>query len=384
MFAIRLYQRIDKVRHDGTAPIYYVLANGRERKYISTKRYLKPQHFDNETGLVLRGADNSIKLNAFFKRQMTRLDDIIIDLINDGQEPSFDKIEARFLNNNGLDFISFALEELEKEKGILSNKTYVGYKNRLVNLKNYQSVIPLNAINHNWLTSFRNHLILNGRRTNGYYQDFATIKKFYRLAIVKGIAKGNPFENFKLEKEETTKAWLNKEELNMLYSLSLNTYKNKDGNIETITDAERNSLRHFLFSCFTGIRFGDKLSFDVNNIVDGRIQLKTSKTGKLINVPFNDQAQALLPFVLERGLKQSNSRVNTDISNCIKVLKINKHITYHSSRHTFAINCLLLGIDLITVRDWLGHKSVTTTEIYAKIAAQYKDESMKKFSGFLS
>ena len=74
--------------------------------------------------------------------------------------------------------------------------------------------------------------------------------------------------------------------------------------------------------------------------------------------------------------------MNADLKACMNAVEINKHITYHCSRHTFAINCLLLGIDLITVRDWLGHKSVTTTEIYAKIAAQYSDVSMKKFDGF--
>jgi len=66
----------------------------------------------------------------------------------------------------------------------------------------------------------------------------------------------------------------------------------------------------------------------------------------------------------------------------MKAAKIEKHITYHCSRHTFAINCILLGIDIITLRDWLGHSSVTTTEIYAKIASQYKDISMKKWDNF--
>jgi site-specific recombinase XerD len=383
MIAIRLYQRKDKVGLDGRAPIYYVLAKGRKRKYIATKKSIDLKHFDNATGHVLRGNQNSVKLNAFFKRQMTRLDDIIIDIINDGEEPTFEKVETKFLNNNELDFISFALEELKQQRAMLSPKTYIGYKNRLENLRKIRPILPFNTINYDFLTKLRYQLIISDRKANGYYQDFATIKKFYRLAVVRGVAKGNPFENFKLEKEETTKAWLTKEELNMLYSLSMDAYTDKDGKSISITDAEKNSLRHFLFSCFTGIRFGDKLSFNSTHIIDGRIQLKTSKTGKIINVPFNDQAQALLPFVLGRGLKQSNSRVNTDLSTCIKALKINKHITYHSSRHTFAINCLLLGIDLITVRDWLGHNSVTTTEIYAKIAAQYKDESMKRFSGFL-
>ncbi|HPH46595.1 MAG TPA: tyrosine-type recombinase/integrase, partial [Chryseolinea sp.] len=78
------------------------------------------------------------------------------------------------------------------------------------------------------------------------------------------------------------------------------------------------------------------------------------------------------------------SRVNDDLDTCMKAVGIEKHITYHCSRHTFAINCIINDIDIITVRDWLGHKSVTTTEIYAKMADQYKDQNMKKLNNFFA
>lgn len=373
MITIRLYQNRSKIKSDGTAPIYYVLAKGKERKYISAKRYLKPTHFDNSSGLVLRGSSNSVKLNAYFKRQMTKLDDIIIDLVNDGNEPTFEKVESTFLNRNGDDFLAWAIEELQNQKGIIKFSTWKLYEHKLKVLKKYKSVIPFNTINHSFLTSYKHHVASQERKPNGYYQDFACIKKFYRIAVLKGFAKGNPFENFRFTRQETVKAWLTKDELLKLFEL-LKTDK--------ITEAVKNTLRHFLFSCFCGIRFGDKINFNQSNVVDGRIQIKTSKTGKFVVIPFNEQAQQLLPFVLERRLKQGNNRVNRELKDCMKEVGINKHISYHCSRHTFAINCLLSGVDLITVRDWLGHKSVTTTEIYAKIAAQYKDESMKKMSSF--
>jgi integrase/recombinase XerD len=90
----------------------------------------------------------------------------------------------------------------------------------------------------------------------------------------------------------------------------------------------------------------------------------------------------LLEAVLSRKLKEGNHRVNRELATCMEKAKISKEVTYHCSRHTFAINCILLGIDIITVRDWLGHKSVTTTEIYAKIAEQFKDRNMKKWDNF--
>lgn len=271
-------------------------------------------------------------------------------------------------------FFDFAVSELQKEKGVLKPKTFVGYMNRLINLKKRFGDFDISAVTHPFLVDMRTSL-LKSRKLNGIYQDFACVKKFYRKAVVHGKASGNPFSSFKLKKEATTKEWLTKEELRLLFDL-LGTNK--------ITEAKKNTLRHFLFACFTGLRFSDKRLFAQTDIQEDNIVMKTQKTGKQIVVPFHHESKQLLPFVLTTKLKQSNSRVNSDIDFCIKAAFINKTITFHSSRHTFAINCLLAGIDIVTVRDWLGHTSVTTTEIYAKIAAQYKNKSMEKLENYFA
>jgi len=126
MISIRLYQKKERIRADGKAPIYYVLAKGSQRKYIATKKYVQPGYFDNQKGLVKRGIDNSIKLNAYFKRKMTELDNIIIDLSNEGKEITFERIEQRFKNDFGKDFIAFALTELNSLKGLIASKTWIG------------------------------------------------------------------------------------------------------------------------------------------------------------------------------------------------------------------------------------------------------------------
>ena len=381
MISIKLYQKKGKKRIDGKSPIYYVLTKGSERKLIATKKYLQPQFFDNEKGIVLKGADNSIKLNAFFKREMTRLDDIMIDLSNEGKEITFERVEAMFNNDFSKDFIPFLQKELKLQRGLIADKTYVGYQSCIRNLIKYQPEIPFNKISYEWLTQYKHYLVtVKKRKTNGYYQDFATIKKFWHIALTKGEVKSNPFKDFKLQTEETQRNWNPKAELLKLYDL-LNDRVPTD---KIVTEAVKNTLRHYLFSCFTGLRFGDKKLFGNVNIVDDRIQLKTSKTGKIVHIPFNDQARELLEAVLARPLKQSGSRVNDDLDKCMKAVDIKKHITYHCSRHTFAINCIINGIDIITVRDWLGHKSVTTTEIYAKMADQYKDQNMKKLNNFFA
>jgi site-specific recombinase XerD len=63
----------------------------------------------------------------------------------------------------------------------------------------------------------------------------------------------------------------------------------------------------------------------------------------------------------------------------MKEAKINKYMTFHCSRHTFAINSIVLGIPIEVVSDLLGHSDLRTTQIYAKIVDQKRDDEMAKW-----
>ena len=75
-------------------------------------------------------------------------------------------------------------------------------------------------------------------------------------------------------------------------------------------------------------------------------------------------------------------RNNTQICNAIKkwVQKagINKHITFHCARHTFATMCLTYDVDIYTVSKLLGHRDIGSTQIYAKLIDKKKDEAIDK------
>jgi hypothetical protein len=183
------------------------LARGKKRKYITTKRFIEPKYFDNGSGKVLRDANNSTKLNAYFNRQITRLDDIVIDLVNADHEPTFEKVvEALYRNKGNDDFISFAESQLRVERELLRDKTLLGYRGRISNLKKYRAEIPFNAIDLNFLVSYRHYLIIvKHRKANCCHQDFAAIKKILSPFSGSLVAFDDPFKNFKLKKEEIVK-----------------------------------------------------------------------------------------------------------------------------------------------------------------------------------
>ncbi|GAB3533165.1 site-specific integrase [Pontibacter brevis] len=133
----------------------------------------------------------------------------------------------------------------------------------------------------------------------------------------------------------------------------------------------------FIFSCFTGLRFSDVLRLKVKDIysIDGKsfeCSIQMGKTEESVAIPITrktidfikDELNGKPNDKLFKGLRYSQS--NVIINNWMKEAGINKHITFHNSRHSFACNLLNTNAHIIDIRSLLGHRSIKTTEIYAK------------------
>lgn len=143
--------------------------------------------------------------------------------------------------------------------------------------------------------------------------------------------------------------------------------------------------RMFLLSCFTGLRLSDVEALtwgDLTTGTDGKLRAEISmqKTGSTIQVTINRTARQQLP---ERGEKTDEDRVfeapgrswiQKVVKEWVKAAGINKYITFHSARHTFATLSLTRGTDIYTVSKLLGHKSVEVTQIYAEVIGKKKEE----------
>ena len=136
----------------------------------------------------------------------------------------------------------------------------------------------------------------------------------------------------------------------------------------------------FLFSVYSGLRFSDALALNSENIKHGKkgrlwILGNQKKTGEPIEIPMLKQAKVIYDkyethrlatgFVLPR---LHNQKVNTYLREIMKLAGIKKDVHHHCARHTFATTVLLEnGVDIKTVSRWLGHFSVKSTEVYAKV-----------------
>ena len=142
--------------------------------------------------------------------------------------------------------------------------------------------------------------------------------------------------------------------------------------------------RAFLFSCFTGLRQSDVKNLLWKNINDNTIQIEQQKTKSKLVIPLSQTALNILDtgnvlhFPESKIFKLNNDRtkINRALVRWFKKAEINKKAFYHLSRHTFATLNLTSGNEIYTVSKLLGHKSLKTTEIYAKIIDEKKKQAV--------
>ena len=196
-------------------------------------------------------------------------------------------------------------------------------------------------------------------------------------AVVEGLIPSNPFRA--LEAKEKPKIAASRREFLTVEELKVLI------NTPCRCDIVK---RAFLFSCFTGLRYSDMKSLlwsEIHTAADGKTQYiehKQVKTKKMVTIPLSDEALRWMPRQEDgidkvfHGLKVCTSTVEAVLKEWMKDCKIDKHITYHCSRHTAATTLLTLGANLYVVSKLMGHSSIQMTEVYAKIVDQKKVETM--------
>jgi len=158
-------------------------------------------------------------------------------------------------------------------------------------------------------------------------------------------------------------------------------------------------VTYLFFAVTPGLSYVDVEKLTTRQVVkgyDGKlwIEIDRAKTGNPLNVPILSKAQEILEFykgcpeVINRGKLLpviSNQRMNAYLKELAVLAKIDKKLTFHGARHTFATTVTLSnGIPMETVSVMLGHKNFKTTQIYAKVVQQKIADDMKKLQTLLS
>lgn len=234
-------------------------------------------------------------------------------------------------------------------------------------------------IDHQWLTDFMIYLMNDyvtykkTKLTNGTVDNYLRcLKAAFNVAVEEGIMPTNPMlalDRSHLKGTTYEREFLSVEEVKKLID----------------TPCRRPDIKGaFLFSCFCGLRISDVRSLQWKHVVTagGKRYLKITqfKTRRPLSIPLSRQALRWMP---ERGNAGEDEYIFPPLSKNMTVLDdwakeagINKHITFHVSRHTFATMELTMGADIYTTSKLLGHTSVATTQIYAKVINSKKEEAV--------
>ena len=281
-----------------------------------------------------------------------------------------------------LDFFEDFIQVKEDDRAIRAS-TIQKYYETLHHLTNHLNTyrdpgVKIQSIDIGFITRFNDYLKRVPYNDRGDRMVLSTVNKHHaRLkavlneAIRRGHILQNPYLNFKLSFPNGNRQYLTAEELDSITRLDLTD--------RAILDRIRDI---FIFSCYTGLRFGDAMALKMDSIsvIDTHpyLTIDQGKTGERREIPILDSAVAIIEKYADSPHRlienkvlptYSNPKVNQHLKTIAKMAGITKNVHHHIARHVCAVTILLdNGVPLETVSHWLGHNSVRTTQIYAKIS----------------
>ncbi|WP_345006714.1 site-specific integrase [Snuella lapsa] len=383
-FAIIFFSRKSR-SNSNFLNIYCRITVEGKRSEISLKRSIPVNNWDVSKGKA-RGLSTEIRaFNNYLDSVYSKILNCHKQLLEEDKLITSQAIKARYL---GIDDVHKTLRELIAyhndtmtsvlKFGTLKNYyTTERYLHKFLKEKLKQHDIYLKQLNYRFLCDFeqflRTHKNKKGKLTlsnNGVMKHIERFKKMVNLATKMEWISKNPFVQFQLKFEKFDRQYLTERELKLIE----NTYYQND-RLEKIKDC-------FLFACYTGLSYIDAKELNKDQIVKGIdnrywIFTKREKTNQTVKIPILPKAQQIIEkykqhpdtLYFNRVLPLcSNQKANKYLREIVDDCKINKKITFHVARHTFATTVMLSnGVPIETVSKLLGHTKLTTTQIYARV-----------------
>jgi len=286
-----------------------------------------------------------------------------------------------------IEYYESCLERMKiaKEVEEVTINMYGYTKNHLANFLREEKKVddfPIRNIEYRFLTDFDTYLLCqkvsHSERTlerNTVSKHHSRLRTILIQAMKEGYLSSNPYANFKLKSMPTQRTFLNDDELTRLLNHGLG------GNESLLRVRDI-----FIFSVYTGLRFEDTQLLTMDRIEkdkEGRLNLLISqdKTGEPLSIPLLPQAAQIVKRykgLPERKIhnrvlpKISNQKLNSYLKVIAELTQIKKTLTHHVARHTCATTVLLGNeVPIEVVSKWLGHTTIKTTQVYAKVTNSY-------------
>ena len=388
-FKILFYIRRNYLNRDKKAPIMIRVTIDGKMVQFNSKLDIEPQCWNSKK----QRADGSGKQVKMFN---TLLENIKYTLQHHFHEiaceeaPTPEKVRDSFLGvaekeNTLMSLFGRHLDNLKNIVGKgMAQSTYDKYDITYRRLKEFMksrynlSDIPLRDIKNLFVVDFENFLIQThdyGKNTRAKF-----LQRFHSVILIarrNNWIKTDPFDHFVIGSQKVDRGYLTQAEVDAIWNKEL-----KVARLEKARDA-------FIFACYTGLAYVDVCHLKKANIVtingEKWIRTRRQKTDTLVEVPLLKIPESIIEkykgYVLPDDTLipiSSNQKVNAYLKEIADLCGIQKNLSYHLARHTFATTITLSkGVSMESVSKMLGHTKITTTQIYARILNSKVKEEMK-------
>lgn len=364
--------RMDAMRKDKTYPLYLRVKIAGRKKDISLSEHIPLEFWDKLKFQVKRSYPDAEKINQVIATKILLAKTIISRYKNNNLFLNLEDFENGFGYEKTSSFYGFIENEIKKEReiGDLSEGTISGFVKDLSKLKRYKPIILMSDLTVSLLEGYeiymRNKL---KNKVNTINRSFRFIRNFNNRAKKQGLTDKYPFDQKRLKTEPTQRIFLLEHEIETLTAY----YHDLPDNL-----GEKNTLQAYLFCCYTGIRFSDASLLRHKDINNDILSIKMRKTKEIVTIPLLDKAKVLLQQNLSVPASQKQPEqlifkmpcsqvANRQLKRSAEKAKINKHLTFHISRHTFGTLALTNDIPIVMVSKLMGHSNIKQTLQYAKI-----------------
>lgn len=382
---VHFWLKKTSIRKDETIPIYARIWIDSIPVDVSTKEVILEEQWSALTGRVKVRTKHGKYIND------------ILDDVNSQIKKAYKQLkeEGRLITSKAV-----KLRYLGKDKAVLTCKGLIAYhrENELQKLapgtiKNYGATekyigrfikkefksndVHLAQMDYSFIVKFENYLRncpplrkhqpLNN---NGIMKHLERLQKFTTLAFKHGWIKIDPFALYVLKYEEFDCPFLEQFELDAMVKLSIS-----EKSMRLVRDV-------FVFSCYTGLCYIEVKNLNKKSMatgIDGEkwIMVRRQKSNTPVKLPLLDEAKAILEKYADYPCEQNNysllqvfsdQKINGYLKKIAKLCEIDKNLTFHVARHTFATTIALLNdVPIETVSKLLGHTKLSTTQKYARV-----------------
>lgn len=377
---------------DGLTPIYCRITVAGSRSEFSIKKSVNAKAWD--VGRVKGSSEEARTINHYLKQIESKIFEHYRSMLDRNKLVTADALKDAYLGitpdeHTLLGLIEYHNTQLSNtiEWGTMKNYfTTQKYVKEFLKAKLRVSDVPLNMLSYKFIVDFElylraykpvDHHSVMGNNT--VMKHIERLRKMINVATKNEWLDRDPFARFKAKFIRNDREFLTEHELERIESK-----KFKMQRLQSVKDL-------FVFSCYTGLAYSDVMRLTPQNIsvgIDGELWIITSrkKTNQPVRVPLLPKARAIINTYRHKTKAEatgkvlpliSNQKLNSYLKEIADVCDIEKRLTFHLARHTFATTVTLTnGVPIETVSKLLGHSSIRTTQIYAKVVEKKVSDDM--------